>query len=340
MIKKVGVSLTTNCNLNCQHCFQDKKNRNNIDIFLFKKIVNFCIENNVKLISLTGGEPTLHPDYLKIIDMIHNSDLMYSITTNGWNIRKILEGCLIRPPLYITYSIEGYNMETHDNIRGNGSFLALQKSVILTNYSNLIMQCQTTLVKTILSNIHQIISFVKKNNAIRLFLALPLPTKNLLQTNNYPSYEELYSIKEEINKKNDFEIYFAIDNNILTNYKELPDFQCPYMKMDCIFISSYGDLTHCCQLNDYGSNNKDIIANISNINFSYALKKLKKHYIEFQKELHKNKKENIRKIDLFACLKCAFLLEKLDDLIACDNAIFSSWFKNFKYKPDKRRNRN
>lgn len=99
--KMFGIHITNICNLSCggcdQFCGYFNKNKNFfISIEEFKKNINNFIkyknENWVrkefpeedKIVLLYGGEPTLHPKFNEIINIIHSyEDIPFCIYTNG-----------------------------------------------------------------------------------------------------------------------------------------------------------------------------------------------------------------------------------------------------------------
>ena len=129
--------LTEKCNLSCVHCIRGVVPQKTMD---FSEIPN--IINQTRLLKgktyyvLTGGEPTLHPDFTKIVllmSSVDNSELI--INSNGTThfIKDNLD--LYRlANVHIQFSIDG-SRETHDRIRGQGVFdKALQNMDLLRTH--------------------------------------------------------------------------------------------------------------------------------------------------------------------------------------------------------------
>lgn len=82
-----NIVLTTYCNLHCPYCFADKmikqEDIKNIDLVQFKKILNWLDGDG--RIGLIGGEPTLHPQFKEILEIIsnYNQDTEFILFTNG-----------------------------------------------------------------------------------------------------------------------------------------------------------------------------------------------------------------------------------------------------------------
>ena len=71
------IEITSNCNLRCIHCYNESGElRDQISVEAFK-IVLGCYDNPKKAsITLSGGEPLLHPQVWKFIDMMLESGIL------------------------------------------------------------------------------------------------------------------------------------------------------------------------------------------------------------------------------------------------------------------------
>ena len=88
------ISVTQRCNFRCKYCMPKTpfswEPRENLlsfeELFLFVKV---CLDEGVKKIRITGGEPLLRKDLDKFIAMIneHNPEVDLAITTNGFMLK-------------------------------------------------------------------------------------------------------------------------------------------------------------------------------------------------------------------------------------------------------------
>jgi radical SAM protein with 4Fe4S-binding SPASM domain len=62
-----------------------------ISIDNFQKVISVISDIGVKEIDMLGGEPTLHPEFKQIIDLIYMSKLKTTISSNGHNIHLLRE---------------------------------------------------------------------------------------------------------------------------------------------------------------------------------------------------------------------------------------------------------
>jgi SynChlorMet cassette radical SAM/SPASM protein ScmF len=125
------VYLTAGCNLACQHCWLSPKFERNggtgghLDYDLFALAIEEGLPLGLSSVKLTGGEPLLHPEFIKMVDLLKEKQLGLTIETNGVLLTMSLARYLKeRSTLtHISISLDGATAETHDSFRGvKGSF--------------------------------------------------------------------------------------------------------------------------------------------------------------------------------------------------------------------------
>jgi len=114
---------TNYCNLNCICCSGDisvrKKGFMNLE--LFKRIIDDAAESGVKRVYLyLHGEPTLHPDIMKMIKYIKGEKLAITMATNGMLMTKTKTEEILDSGMnsldYLVFSILGYSKGVHESI--------------------------------------------------------------------------------------------------------------------------------------------------------------------------------------------------------------------------------
>jgi SynChlorMet cassette radical SAM/SPASM protein ScmF len=120
------VYMTAGCNLACQHCwlspiYQPKGTTGgHLDFNLFKLALEEGLPLGLKSVKLTGGEPLLHPDFLRFVEHIKERNLSLTIETNATLMtpeiaRYLRDKSTLRN---ISVSVDGAKPETHDAFRG------------------------------------------------------------------------------------------------------------------------------------------------------------------------------------------------------------------------------
>jgi len=104
------------CNAKCNYCYYISKVN---DDFIPKEDIinqiNKAYEFNFKSIEFSGGESTLHPNFLECVSYAKSLGLIVSVITNGYLTHKELYNILNRGIDEIMFSIHGFR-ETHNNI--------------------------------------------------------------------------------------------------------------------------------------------------------------------------------------------------------------------------------
>ena len=88
MFKKIYVEITNNCNLNCPFCIGNDRQKEFITEYKFNLLLNKLKGHTNYLYFHLMGEPLIHPEINKLID-IASKDYKINITTNGYFINRI-----------------------------------------------------------------------------------------------------------------------------------------------------------------------------------------------------------------------------------------------------------
>jgi hypothetical protein len=92
--ERIEIDLTYDCNLRCASCNRSctqAPSKERMTVAQIEKFVKESIDKDIrwKLVSLLGGEPTLHPDILTILSILldykkkYSPDMMLRVETNG-----------------------------------------------------------------------------------------------------------------------------------------------------------------------------------------------------------------------------------------------------------------
>ena len=122
----VTVELTDNCNLKCKHCYKgDSQKLKELSTPDMLSILKSLVENGVKGIELTGGEPLMHSDFFDILEFCGENFAVIAILTNGYFLNKEVAYKMkkYREKIVVSVSLDSSTSDFHDNFRGvNGSF--------------------------------------------------------------------------------------------------------------------------------------------------------------------------------------------------------------------------
>ena len=109
---------TRRCNLECKHCYRiENTNREEISIVRLIDLITELRQAGCLFLTLSGGEPLLHPDFLKICRQAHSLNMAISIFTNGTLMTESLVKQLAQLNIVdIHLSIYGATPATHEGI--------------------------------------------------------------------------------------------------------------------------------------------------------------------------------------------------------------------------------
>ena len=86
--KKIYIEITNSCNLNCSFCNNNKRDKRFMTISQFEHIINQVGPYTDYVYLHVKGEPLLHPNLEKILEICDNNKIKVNITTNGTLIRQ------------------------------------------------------------------------------------------------------------------------------------------------------------------------------------------------------------------------------------------------------------
>jgi radical SAM protein with 4Fe4S-binding SPASM domain len=187
--RMIGFNLTNQCNLQCAMCWQ--KNRTPV-MELSADAVNKVIKA-VKLfgkppVYLWGGEPFIHHDFWRIIQVIKENGFFCIVNTNGSMLEKFAGQIIDANIDMIIVSLDG-NQEIHNQIRGSQS---------------------------IFQRVTAGLEKIKRLKAKR-----PLITINCVVTgDNYPVLEEMIAVKNHVGAEYlEFQALIFFERETVAGYK-------------------------------------------------------------------------------------------------------------------------
>lgn len=121
--RRLVFELTNICNLNCIMCGRNdayfKPTIFNIDwINKFNDVLN-----KVEEVTLMGwGEPTMHPQFIEILQILNKYNVRKYFCTNGMKLGELKEAIFQNKVDIIAISLDGANSETNNSIRRGSDF--------------------------------------------------------------------------------------------------------------------------------------------------------------------------------------------------------------------------
>jgi radical SAM protein with 4Fe4S-binding SPASM domain len=137
--EEIYLFMTNACNLKCRYCFNledrkkliSKENRTNLTLKEYKKIVCEAKTLGIKKFIFTGGEALLNPITTSLGRYILEVGLDTELISNGLLINKANVGKIAESFNIITISLDSYNKETHEFMRGKDTYALILKNLKL-----------------------------------------------------------------------------------------------------------------------------------------------------------------------------------------------------------------
>lgn len=130
--KKCLIQLTERCNLHCEHCFVSADNVGEMMEFekIKEQVLPQLVKNNVKKVTLTGGEPFVYPKLLDVIELLNASNIEICICTNGTLITKeFIHKIEHLKSIHFNVSLDGFSADSHGTFRGNKDEKVFEKII-------------------------------------------------------------------------------------------------------------------------------------------------------------------------------------------------------------------
>jgi MoaA/NifB/PqqE/SkfB family radical SAM enzyme len=308
----LGFALTEHCNLRCPHCIRDDVTTvRSLDANLVFRVVDEAREALGTLaVSLTGGEPLLHPDFEALIEGLHSRGIPWRMVSNGWHMRRIMPLIDRCPPQYIRLSLSGATRTTHDHDRGRGSY-----NRVLTGLALLTSRRVPTALSMVIDrrNRHELTAVVELAESLgctRLHIILPQPVPGSVARDSDLPPQEWLPVRREVDS-----LAAAPGRRTVVQLDYGAPFDGPESPCDTflgrrIYIDARGQLSTCCQLSEYGFAPTDVVADLAQVSFQDALPVYRQR-LEELREAQTPRPGEDDPLSPFPCLRCARACGKL-----------------------------
>jgi len=313
----ISIEITLDCNLFCKHCYREAGGgkTQSLSANMIEKVIIEAEELGCKGIAIGGGEPTLHPEFHKILKALDRSNLQVAIITNGTtkvlqkkkNL-KILKRGIEKDITKYTIGVSMYGPKDYDD-QFRGKEGAFDRSVELCNIlgeANIPTNVQCIISRENKDLIPRFIKETISKLPINLFSIAPERPVG----RSFRRKDKILSPEEYENTRNEIENAwksFNIKDIELSNfpkyphdssYKRIP-FRCS-AGVNQMTIAPNGDITACTWLTSAAEDpEKYIGGNIFKDNLKDVWHKSKKFW-----EIRRTYKNNTCGVCMSVCSKC------------------------------------
>jgi radical SAM protein with 4Fe4S-binding SPASM domain len=265
-LQEVHLDITSRCNLQCRHCYQDPYLGENLkgkelETNEWRLLLDQLQDLNVDRVNISGGEPLLLKDLLEIITSIFSRGLkLSSIFTNGiLPLEPLLDYFQQQPyPVDFSVSLDGPTPASHEAIRGKNTFAATMNTIDtlvkhvqndpLKRYS---FDINTCVFNTNLFLLGDMYRFIKQKGVPRWRISLPRDEGSFIRNSG----------KLQAPLPGVFDVYRRLIHSYLEDFERLGVDQVPYLQVESIFRTSmltgkevviFTPRSSCCEYKRYG----------------------------------------------------------------------------------------
>jgi len=280
--KRLSVELTNICNLHCSYCLRDEEAlyhtpANFFSPDLLNEILSQAREvMGVTAVVFTGGEPLLHPEFARILEVSAANGLTISFVTNGWHFERVWPSVLAYQDsiTHVAFSLDGVTAQSHDAWRGSGSFERVVRAFSRCFATGIPFAIKVAIRRDRIQQLDQIALFAARFGASSLNFAHLMPTSREVEEASALSYAEREQADQEIaNLSRIFKMNIGID----VGYHNL-DVSPPCSALAGVSanIDYLGRLSLCCNLAGFraGIDDSDVVADLKTEAFASAFARL------------------------------------------------------------------
>jgi MoaA/NifB/PqqE/SkfB family radical SAM enzyme len=250
----LAIELTNACNRLCLHCIRNKADSPEfLTLTLAREILGQARYLGFRTISLTGGEVALYPHLEEFLSLVVDHGFTFHLVSNGYRFDEKILPLLTIPKNReklggVIFSLDGSKAETHDALRGPGSFQEVIEAATFCKLKNIPLS-----IKTVITNFNKSREELTELALLGAFLEArehnfihPFPSPRMIKEDILPSPDELRSIIRWISDS----LARAITTHILIDgydFRRAALFTCPVF-YKFVNLDFQGNLILCCNL--------------------------------------------------------------------------------------------
>ena len=314
-MSRIVIELTNRCNLSCGHCFDERHAATgDLPLEILKKVLRDGKSCGIEQMSFTGGEPTIHRRFEEIIDLVSQAGYPFSFVSNGASFPRIYRLLVERRSWFlgVTFSLDGAQQETHDRLRGQGSYRSVMRAISICAFKQLPFTLNMVLTAENRNEIEEMVELAERlgSHGVRFGHLMPTSETALRKLDLTPEQRrEVESNIWRLKKSAPIPVGMAPGY-----FSESPFFPCGPLELEEYNLDYHGNLTLCCQLSGYSGSNQgtDVMANLQDVSLAEACERFRRRVATYLTD----KRERVSRgefgeLDHFPCWYCVKYLGKV-----------------------------
>ena len=321
---RVVIELTNRCNLSCDHCFTGRHGgSDDLPLEILQKVLAEGKSCGFDELSFTGGDPTVHANFPEVLRLTCEAGYEFGFVTNGWNFTTIYPRILpyLRKIKVITFSLDGASENSHDSLRGKGSFRRVMQAMSVCVVERIPFTVNMVVTANNREEVEAMAHLATKlgSRGLRFGHLMPSTITTLKGFDLSPWERKV--VEAEIN---DLKGRHPIPIAMAPGFHTTSLFPCAPLNMNELNIDCKGNLTKCCHLSGHGAGvgQGDVIGSLWDVSFTEAFDKLVAENSHFRElKLKHMRSGEFQDSDFFPCWYCSVYYKKVE------------WLKSFNGHP-------
>jgi radical SAM protein with 4Fe4S-binding SPASM domain len=163
----LDLHLTTACNMHCSFCgaWEYGKAQAFLPLTKAKEALTQGRTAGYKITTLTGGEPTLHPDYTEILQYAHQLGYWTVVTTNGLRLTEEMLEAYRQCKTLVRISLHTMHADRHAALTGTNSLTHIKDTIASLTAHGIHMGLGATISRENRKEIGALAAFAWKSQA-------------------------------------------------------------------------------------------------------------------------------------------------------------------------------
>lgn len=311
---RLVVELTNRCNLRCRHCFDERHAATgDLPLAIVDKVLQDGKRCEIDHLSFTGGEPTVARNFREIVRRVCESGYTFSFVSNAVSFPRIYPLLVTHRRWFkgVTFSLDGAREETHDRLRGKGSYRRVMRAASICVFKGLPFTLNMVLTAENRNEVREMVLLAARLGSGGIRFGHLMPTPETARRKLDLSPEERREVEAEIwqlRKSAPVPVGMAAGY-----FSESPFFPCGPLELKEYNLDHRGNLTLCCQLSGHSGDpyGQDVIGNLNELGLAEACQRFGQRVATYLAD----KRETIRRsglseLDHFPCWYCLKYLGK------------------------------
>ncbi len=311
---RLVIELTNRCNLRCQHCFAERHAATGeLPLEIIEKVLREGKSCGIDHLALTGGEPTLHRQFDEILRRVCAEGYTFSFVSNGLNFPQIYSLLMLYRQWFtgVTFSLDGAREETHDRLRGTGSYRRVLRAASICVVKDLPFMLNMVLTAQNRQEVSEMVQLAGQLGSQGVRFGFLMPTPETAQSLLDLSPHERREVETEIWR---VQKSAAVPVGMAPGYFSVsPFFPCAPLTLQEYNLDYRGNLTLCCQLSGYAgaASGTDVVGNLHEDSVAEAVEQFHRRVTTYLAD----KQERVRRgglseVNHFPCWYCVQYLDK------------------------------